>query len=147
MRASMPVQHTFARSLTRSLHPRACPYAYPFDRPLAGKPRQRVQLLLLISLLRDKDFPLKMSDSFPLFLEYPRAHRIHTRRANLLPPQMPLQIQIVSRMTTKYILSLTRSRFAPTLTYRPLTKLRSTFWLYFPTLTHCRRALQAAEAA
>jgi hypothetical protein len=103
----------------------ACPYVYPFDRPLVGKPRQRVQLLLLIYLLRNKDFPRMMPDSFLLFLDYPRAHRIHTRRANSLLPQMPLQI--MSRMTTKYILPLTRSRFAPTLTYGPL-KLRSLFW-------------------
>jgi hypothetical protein len=134
---------SFARSLVHSrahsTHVPACPYVYPFDRPLVGKTRQRVQLLL-IDLLRHKDLPPMMPpDSFLLFLEYPRAHRIHTRRAKLLLPQMPLQI--MSRMTTKYILPLTRSRFAPTPTYGPL-KLRSSFWLS-PHLD----ALPAAVAA
>lgn len=128
---------SLVNSSSHSIHVSACPYAYPFDHPLVGKPRQRVQVLLLIYLLRNKDFPPMMPGSFFLFLDYPRAHRIHTRRANLLLPQKPLQI--MSRMTTTYILPLTRSRFASTLTYGPLTKLRSSFWLYLPTLTRCRR--------
>ena len=130
---------SLVHSRAHSTHVPACPYVYPFDRPLVGKTRQRVQLLL-IYLLRNKDLPPMMPpDSFLLFLEYPRAHRIHTRRAKLLLPQMPLQI--MSRMTTKYILPLTRSRFAPTPTYGPL-KLRSSFWLS-PHLD----ALPAAVAA